>query len=44
MRLDLFEIDKVITDKHPIEPTPEVIPNDATPEVRAHKEKIYLVD
>jgi hypothetical protein len=44
MGLDLFEIDKAITGKRPVEPTPEVIPNDATPEVRAHKEKIYLVD
>jgi hypothetical protein len=39
MGLALFEIDKAITDKHPVEPTPEVIPDDATPEVRAHKEK-----
>jgi hypothetical protein len=39
MGLALFEIDKVITDKHPVEPTPEVIPNDATPKVGAHKEK-----
>jgi hypothetical protein len=34
-----FEIDKTITDKCLVEPTPEVIPNDATPEVRAQKEK-----
>jgi hypothetical protein len=39
MRLALFEIGKAITDKRPVEPTPEVIPNDATPEVRARKEK-----
>jgi hypothetical protein len=37
MGLALFEIDKAITDKHPVEPTPEVIPDDATPEMRAHK-------
>jgi hypothetical protein len=41
MGLDLFEIDKAITDKRPVEPTPEVIPDDATPKVRAHKEKKY---
>jgi hypothetical protein len=39
MRLALFEINKAITDKHLVEPTPEVIPNDASPEVRTHKEK-----
>jgi hypothetical protein len=37
--LALFEIGKAITDKRPVEPTPEVIPNDVTPEVRARKEK-----
>jgi hypothetical protein len=30
MRLALFEIDKTITDKRLVEPTPEVIPNDVT--------------
>jgi molybdopterin converting factor small subunit len=39
MGLALFEIDKAITDKRPVKPTPEVIPNDATPEVKTHKEK-----
>jgi hypothetical protein len=39
MGLALFEIDKAITDKRLIESTPEVIPNDATLEVWAHKEK-----
>jgi hypothetical protein len=39
MGLALFEIDKAITDKRPIEPTPKVIPDDATPEVKAHMEK-----
>jgi hypothetical protein len=39
MGLALFEIDKAIMDKRSVEPTPEMIPNDATPEVRAHKEK-----
>jgi hypothetical protein len=33
MGLALFEIDKAITDKRLIEPSPEVIPNDATLEV-----------
>jgi hypothetical protein len=28
MELALFEIDKAITDKRPVDPTPEVIPND----------------
>jgi hypothetical protein len=37
--LAIFEIDKAITDKRPVEPTHEVIPDDATPEVRVHKEK-----
>jgi hypothetical protein len=37
--LALFEIDKVITDKRPVEPTPDMIPDDATPEVKVHKEK-----
>jgi hypothetical protein len=39
MGLALFEIYKAIMDKHPVESTPEVIPHDVTPEVRAHKEK-----
>jgi hypothetical protein len=39
MGLAISKIDKIITDKRPVEPTPEVIPDDATPEVRAHKEK-----
>jgi hypothetical protein len=33
MGLALFEIDKAIIDKCLVEPTPEVIPNYATPEV-----------
>jgi hypothetical protein len=37
--LALFEIDKAITDKRPVEPTPDMIPDDATPEVKVHKEK-----
>jgi hypothetical protein len=39
MGLTLFEIDKIISDKRLVEPTLEVIPNYATPGVRAHKEK-----
>jgi hypothetical protein len=39
MGLALFEIDKAITNKRLVEPTPEVVPNDATPEVKAHKDK-----
>jgi hypothetical protein len=39
MGLALFEIDKAITDKRLVEPTPEVVPNDVTPEVMAHKDK-----
>jgi hypothetical protein len=39
MGLALFEIDNAIMDKRPVEPTPEEIPDDASPEVGAHKEK-----
>jgi hypothetical protein len=39
MGLALFEIDKAIMDKRPVEPTLEEIPDDVSPEVRAHKEK-----
>jgi hypothetical protein len=39
MGLALFEIDKAIMDKRPIEPTPLEILDDLSPEVRAHREK-----
>jgi hypothetical protein len=39
MGLALFEIDKAITDKCLVEPTPEEIPDDVSPKVRAYKEK-----
>jgi hypothetical protein len=35
MGLVLFEIDKAITDKLPVEPTPEEIPDDLSPNARA---------
>jgi hypothetical protein len=40
MGLALFEIDKAITDKRPVEPILEVIPDDATYEAMAHKKKM----
>jgi hypothetical protein len=39
MGLALFDIDRVITDKHLVEPTPEEIPDDLSPDVRANGEK-----
>jgi hypothetical protein len=52
MGLALFEIDRAITDKRSVEPTPKEIPDDVSLEVRAHKEKehaklmdcCYLID
>jgi hypothetical protein len=39
MGLALFEIDKAIMDKHPVEPIPEEIVDDLSPEVRTHREE-----
>jgi hypothetical protein len=37
MGLARFEIEKAITDKRLVEPTPEEILDDVSPEVRAHE-------
>jgi hypothetical protein len=39
MNLALFEIDKAITDKHPVEPTLLDIPNDLGADAKADREK-----
>jgi hypothetical protein len=39
MSLALFEIDKAITDKHPVEPTLLYIPNDLGADAKAEREK-----
>jgi hypothetical protein len=39
MGLAVFEIDKAITDKHPVEPTLLDIPNDLGADVKAEQEK-----
>jgi hypothetical protein len=39
MGLALFEIDKIITNKRPIEPTRDEILDDPSSEVRAHRQK-----
>jgi hypothetical protein len=35
MGLVFYEIDKAIMDKRPVEPTPEEIPNDLSPDAKA---------
>jgi hypothetical protein len=39
MSLAIFEIDKAITDKHPVEPTLLNIPNDIGADAKAEREK-----
>jgi hypothetical protein len=39
MSIALFEIDKAITDKHPVEPTLLYIPNDLGADAKAEREK-----
>jgi hypothetical protein len=39
MSLAIFEIDKAITDKHPVEPTILAIPDDLSVDAKAEREK-----
>jgi hypothetical protein len=39
MGFEIFEIDKAITDKHPVEPTLLDIPNDLSADAKAEREK-----